>query len=342
MTFQGSSFGLGDVALALAHRGLAVHPLAPGGKEACTSRGTSDATTDERVIKGWWHREPHLNIGINAGRSGLVFLDCDVPKPGKGWPESAGPQPVGVHNGMDAVVELAEAHGQVGDGLWYFDVPTVITPSGGQHRYYRAPKGVKLKQSIGGLRPWVDVKPGNSYVVAPFCWTRASERSVEGYYKPQEGWEIFASGSLNLEWDVVEAHLDKLTIAPPVFPEWLTELLTAKSFPTPATVEDEIAQLEAALELPTVGGGQRYFQAALQREADLVAACQEGGRNHQLNRSAYNLGTLIPHLDEATIVATLTHAARQCGLGDEEIRITLASGIRSGKASPRVVSPGGV
>ncbi|MHC4619869.1 MAG: bifunctional DNA primase/polymerase, partial [Planctomycetota bacterium] len=38
------------------------------------------ASTDPEVIKGWWGQWPDANIGIAAGKSGLLILDGDGPE----------------------------------------------------------------------------------------------------------------------------------------------------------------------------------------------------------------------------------------------------------------------
>jgi len=94
--------------------------------------------------------------------------------------------------------------------------------------------------------------------------------------------------------------------------------------------------------LPDAGAStrERYAQAALVRELDALSGTGEGGRNDQLNRSAFSLGTLIGAglLDEQQAIVELEAAARAAGLEETEIRDTIRSGIDGGKAHPRDVS----
>ncbi|EYB67043.1 Superfamily II helicase-like protein [Deinococcus phoenicis] len=85
---------------------------------------------------------------------------------------------------------------------------------------------------------------------------------------------------------------------------------------------------------------ERYAQAALQREVEAVRATGEGGRNDQLNRSAFAVGTLIGAgiLDEVEAERQLREAAEAVGLDAGEIRDTLHSGLEAGKAEPRDLS----
>lgn len=87
----------------------------------------------------------------------------------------------------------------------------------------------------------------------------------------------------------------------------------------------------------SVASGSRYVLAALHREYDAVSRAAEGNRNHQLNRSAFSIGTLVGAgvLQEKDAIAHLTEAALVCGLDRYEIRLTIRSGLRAGMAKPR-------
>lgn len=85
---------------------------------------------------------------------------------------------------------------------------------------------------------------------------------------------------------------------------------------------------------------ERYAQAALQREVAALRSTGEGGRNDQLNRSAFSLGTLIAAglLDEVDVTRELREAAEAVGLEPDEIQDTLRSGLAAGKQKPRDLS----
>lgn len=95
--------------------------------------------------------------------------------------------------------------------------------------------------------------------------------------------------------------------------------------------------------LPVADSGDkraaRYADAALRSETFVMSRTGEGGRNDQLNRSAYKLGSLVSagHLDRDRMVSELWQAARVSGLDDREIGRTLRSGGNAGAATPRVV-----
>lgn len=75
----------------------------------------------------------------------------------------------------------------------------------------------------------------------------------------------------------------------------------------------------------------------LDHAVNKVASTREGGRNHQLNASAYRVGRLVGAgaLDESTAISQLEAAARSVGLPPTEVSKTVWSGLRAGKQNPR-------
>lgn len=324
-----TGFGLGDVAERLAGLGYHVFPLRPGAKTPATSSGWKAATTDRQIVRRWWDKHPAMNVGIATGPSRLVVIDLDSGKP---WP-GPGDQPSGVECGGDVLVMIAQELGEVGEGAWMFDVPSVRTPSGGSHLYYRLPKGAEVASSAGKVGPWVDVRARGGYVVAPWSST------PDGDYRPVYGWDVIIDADTDLTWtgdelNVSDERLRWIRFRPGQLPAWLLELVRVK--PTSSTPVDPWVALERALDNP--GGKGSYVTAALRGELTALADAKEGTRNHSLNRAAYNLGTLIPHLDETTIVTELTATAIAIGLAHGEASATISSGIRAGRANPRTVA----
>lgn len=115
------------------------------GKHPRTAAGFKDATTSEFIVRNWWRRWPDANVGIATG-SGLVVLDIDLHS----------------GSGFKTLLDLEAELGKLPH------TPTVITGSGGHHRYYRVPAGVVIRNSAGktGLGPDLDVRGDGGYVVA--------------------------------------------------------------------------------------------------------------------------------------------------------------------------------
>lgn len=80
-----------------------------------------------------------------------------------------------------------------------------------------------------------------------------------------------------------------------------------------------------------------YGKKALEQECQKVRMTPEGGRNDQLNRSAYAIGQLIAGNEVAREYgeSALYEAAEDCGLKESEILATLRSGMNAGMQEPR-------
>jgi hypothetical protein len=87
------------------------------------------------------------------------------------------------------------------------------------------------------------------------------------------------------------------------------------------------------------GTTDAYGQAALTAELDQLLATTEGGRNDQLNRSAFSLAQLVAagRLPNEQTQDQLRGAARQIGLSPGEVEATLRSAFRAGTSLPRDV-----
>ena len=191
-----------DAALYLASRGAKVFPrhgmrqdsagrlICTCGNPACKDAGkhpmaklapsgVNSATTYEHIVRHWFTTAPFANVGLATGRT--VVLDVDP------------------RHGGDGSLEALEAqHGPLPE------TTRAITGSGGQHIFFRAPEGVRIKNSVGGnggLAPGLDIKSAGGYVVAP----------------PS----LHESGR-HYAWSV-DHHPDE--VPPAAMPEWLVKAL---------------------------------------------------------------------------------------------------------------------
>lgn len=115
------------------------------GKHPLTRHGFKDATDDIVQIKKWWEEWPSANIGIATGlESNIIVIDVD-PKNGGG-------------NSLQSILRVAGEQKE-----------TLIAQSGGhkdgRHYYYTHPGGGI--RSSSGLRPGLDIKANDGYVIAP-------------------------------------------------------------------------------------------------------------------------------------------------------------------------------
>ena len=138
-----------------------------GQGESCSSPGKhpripawqNQATTDVATIRRWWKTWPHANIGVVAGKSGLVVLDID-PK----------------HGGDNSLDELIAEHGALPD------TREQITGGGGRHILFKHPGGyIQNRQDQSSIAPGVDIKAnGGFFVAAPSLHSSGNRYQWDG------------------------------------------------------------------------------------------------------------------------------------------------------------------
>jgi Bifunctional DNA primase/polymerase, N-terminal len=287
-----------SAALSLASRGFAVFPLRPGTKVPAVRRdwegqATADPARLRQIVR------PGANVGVACGPSGLLVLDLDVAKEQPG----TGPDPDEPRHGAEALRALAAGR----------ELPptlTVATPTGGRHLYYRAPRGMRLRNTVGRLGPLIDTRAEGGYVVGP------------GSIVDGRSYRVIA--------DIPVASL----------PHWLLRELQALNAPPPVAASDAVLLPPTGSAAATSDGSSAYAAAALRNEVERVRAARVGTRNDTLNRAAFSLGRLVGAgiLDHDLAVGELSDAARRAGLPPREVASTLSSGIGAGIARPRMPS----
>jgi len=197
---------------ALAELGYRVFPCAD--KKPLTKHGFKEATSDPAQIDAWLAKWPHANWAIET--TGLLIVDCD---PGsETWPPNE-----------DHALDLAAA-------------PTVRTPRGGRHYYFRQPDGANLGNSVSFLAPHVDTRGSGGYVIAP-----PSANDGKAY-----------------SW--VDGSIEKGPSDLPLPPQWLLALLSDK----PAK----------AVAVSTEGEATRKIPAGQRNDALFRFACKMRGAGH--------------------------------------------------------------
>ncbi len=206
------------------------------------------------------------------------------------------------HGGLDTVRSLA-ADAPIPKGL------RVRTGSGGWHLYFAHPGG-QVRNSAGtALGPGVDVRGDGGYVIAP-----PSRHISGGAYHWTGTWVLP---------DLPDHLLNR--IRPP------ERSIVGQSQPLrPTSTWRGPVRIDSAL--------SAWAAKALDDEAHQVRTAAAGGRNHRLNRAAFNLGQIVGAglLDADTVTDHLHHAALGAGLGAKEASTTIRSGLRAGMARPRV------
>jgi Bifunctional DNA primase/polymerase, N-terminal/AAA domain len=218
----------------------------------------------------------------------------------------------GSPDGVANWAELVAKHGGIPH------THTHNTPNGGQHLLFNWRDDRPVTNSEGGLSGLgINVRGEGGYVVAP----------------PS----VMANGKA---YEIAEPlHFFNFAEAP----EWLYDLILPKPPAlSPAEPAPSISQQALAIvRSPSVTRNAAYADAALRGEYDAVKSAPLGGRNNQLNNSAFKLGTLVGRgvLTEQAVETAMLEAAVACGLvaddGRDKCLATIRSGLSAGIRSPR-------
>lgn len=153
-----------DVALYYHEKGIPVFPcracegeeldrrtgefISIGAKTPLTSNGFKGATLNERIVRGFWERNPSAIVGIPTGEKlGAWVLDVDMHQDEHG-------------NTIDGFAALSALEKQYGP---LPKTATVRTAGGGEHRYFRHVAGVRNRGALGA---GLDVRGDGGYVIA--------------------------------------------------------------------------------------------------------------------------------------------------------------------------------
>ncbi len=220
------------------------------------------------------------------------------------------PKEPGDPDGLAAWNALAERHGGV--------PPTHAheTPSGGRHVLFAYPEGRRITNKEGALKgTGINVRGEGGYVImAPSRMTDGRE------YRLADEFDF---------WQFAEA------------PAWLIDMITAE----PERAKEPRSEPSTENQGRPAGAGiDRYVAAAVDRECAVLVSCGRGGRNNQLNTSAFSLGTLVGAnvLGSSEATRRLYTAADTAGLvkadGQRAVMATIDSGLTSGASKPRDMS----
>ena len=302
-----------DHGLRYASGGWHVFPVPVGTKMSHKSAEYSNgrpwgATTDADEIRRDFKQWPDANVGVVTGAvSGIFVVETDT---AEGHGEGV--------DGDASLKALEAEHGELPPTL------EAISPSGSVHRYFNHPgHGVKVVSRT--IASGVDCKGDGGMVIAP-----PSVKPGKGAY------------SWRNDLPIADA------------PQWLLDLVAAKieepSAPASITQQalDTIKPLRDGFDDTadeTRGGtgnfSRAYLDAVLNDEIEILSNTTKGKRNGQLNKSTFNLATLVGAgaLTEAEVEDAMLGAAIACSLwrdkGHTACMNTIASGMKSGKANPR-------
>lgn len=117
--------------------------------------------TDPATIRQWWSRWPNANIGIAAGKSGLLDLDLDTYKDD--------------YQGADLLTEQDE------------QTVTNLSGGGGSHLLYQMPEDAHYTNAKGKMPPGIDIRGfGGQFVAPPSVHPSGKRYQWENGYGPHE------------------------------------------------------------------------------------------------------------------------------------------------------------
>ena len=185
----------------------------------------------------------------------------------------------------------------------------------GFHAYFQYPKGHDIGSKTFPALGF-DIRGNGGYVLAP-----PSNHPAGGVY------HFIGTGSLSGLKDLVKP------------PKWLVDFLMNPK--VLAKVKPANTALDHNALISGFNGTSSYGKTALEEECNALRGAAEGGRNAQLNESAFKIGRLVAgnEINENEAQTALEQAAISCGLGASEIRGTLASGFEAGRDKPRSALP---
>lgn len=299
-----NAVGNREAALALAAAGLPIFPCSPDKKPIRGVFWRRVSTADTRQVDRWWSDHPEALPAIDLAKAGLIVIDADR------------------HGGPDGVAAWeALADGRADDA------PTVDTPSGGRHIYFRNPDG--LGNGRGALPPGIDVRGAGGYVIGPGAELPDGRRYVphgdigQAISLPEWPAEVLSGKSATSGTD---AHLA------PGRPETVAPQGTKGDF-LPASRPPSERRLSA------------YVEAGVDLEVNKVRSAGKGGRNNALNEAAFALGQMVGAgwLSEGSAQSYLEAAAHDSGLAHDDglkaVRATIRSGLQAGRQKPREPLP---
>lgn len=205
--------------------------------------------------------------------------------------------------------------------LQEYPTATQITPTGGQHFVYMSPMGVSLSNSPGALPPGIDIRYHGYILLSPSIVTYhgkdAEDKGVEDGFTGRYRWQP-----------------SPIDMPPQPLPEHVLALLKPKQ-----TRRQDVPAALPPSNGHDGGSGSSYARAALEKEVDALLRTPEGGRNEQLNKSAFSLGQLVAGgaLDRREVIDRLGDAALEIGLDERETARTILSGLNGGEQNPRGV-----
>lgn len=154
------------------------------GKHPRLSDWEEQATNNEAVALEWWRRWPNANIGIAAGKSGLLVFDVDSYKDN--------------YEGEQLMSRENE------------ETVTSLTGSGGTHLIYRMPEDALYTNAKGTLPKGIDIRGwGGQFVAPPSIHPSGRRYQWEVGYGPHERTPLPLPDAI---CDILDSHVQQTTV----------------------------------------------------------------------------------------------------------------------------------
>jgi hypothetical protein len=290
---------------ALAYHGRGLHPIVvkPNSKVPLSQGWQHHVNRTAAEVREDFERAPEGH-GIGTVTHGFVVIDLDV-RPNK--------------NGVESLASLPPLPPTL----------TSTTPSGGQHRFFRIPRGTAIRNSASKLGPGIDVRGTGGQVVLPptvidgkpYRWLDGSPEEMAGLPEP---------------WLSLLTSTDAEPPAPAALPT--PSLRVVRSVPDVAFEADRRARYMATLTEQSVqgsGGNAVMMRAAfhakeMSRNADEALAAL-------LEWNSRNASPLWSEAELARAIAN-SEAVFGAGLDRPEAPVVLAAGASDEQGRPLCVA----
>jgi hypothetical protein len=267
----------------------AIHNATTGrwNKPPCIKEWQTSASADPDDVARWWQQFPDAIPAISC--TVIIVIDADRH-----------------HGGSDGVLALFSLVALEQDWPQH---PIVLTPSGGEHHYFRQSTR-PLGNGTGLLPSGIDVRGNGGYIIGP------------GAVLP-DGTCYRSVGSMELTDAFANDSI-------PALPTWLEKIVRAdRVVPTNSTSFSGSS---------VTNRERRFAETALEGAAREAQTAPRGKRNSVLNSVAFRLGRMIGAgwIAKNIVAARLLSAASDLKREDGEtaVKATINSGVTAGSRKP--------
>lgn len=268
-----------------------------------------------------WQKKPHTfaeatahmgNVGAIAGY-GYIGLDLDTPD---------------AFNGLELPATTSWETRPGRYGMWFkcSDVTPELLAQYGKKADFAQFHIYKDGVHVG------EIKLQNSYQTIP---------NSHKFVDPNTGDDVRPGKGDRVDYKLLDSSPPATISLSKLLADLQAIGITFNMRPKASRLESNAARLEDIGKKARQRRIETYAAAALQDEARILenTKADSENRNNQLFKSSANMGEFVAAgvLSEADVILALSEAAENTGLGPDEIRKTIISGLNTGKKHPREI-----